>query len=162
MVMDEADRRGDAALFARAKERVLDLLEIGWDHIYGGIVYGINVGHGCYEWPAVKPAGMTVELHERGEVNYVKSHWSVSEVLIATLMAYERGRDPWAARYFSRAKTVCDTKLSLRPHGYPLHLLFTDRIFTYQPHTMRKDNYHYLRALMHCLTILDRLSGQAG
>ena len=115
------------------------------------MVYGINVGQGCFDWPAVKPAGMTVEFRERGEVNYVKSHWSVSEVLIATLMAYERGRHEWAARYFSRAKAVNDKKLSLRPHGYPLHLLFTDRVFTYQPHTMRKDNYHYLRALMHCL-----------
>lgn len=162
MVMDEAGRRGDRELFNRAKERVLDLLEIGWDHIYGGMVFGINVGQGCFEWPVQKPVGMTVEFRERGEVSYVKSQWSVSEVLIATLMAYERDRDEWAARYFRRAKTVNDTKLSLRPHGHPLHLLFTDRVFTYQPHTMRKDNYHYLRALMHCLTILDHLSGQAG
>ena len=160
MVMDEAGRRGDAALFDRAKERVLDLLEIGWDHIYGGVVYGINVGQGCFEWPVVQPAGMTVEFHERGEVNYVKSHWSVSEVLIATLMAYERGRNEWAARYFRQAKDVNDKKLSLRPRSYPLHLLFTDRLFTYQPHTMRKDNYHYMRAVMHCLTLLDRLGGQ--
>ena len=157
MVMDEADRRGDAALFDRAAGRVLDLLEIGWDHIYGGMVFGLNVGQGCFDWPVQKPAGMTVEFRERGEVSYVKSHWSVSEVLIATLMAYERGRAEWAARYFNRAKDVIDTKFSLRPHGYPLHLLFTDRVFTYQPHTMRKDNYHYLRALMHCLAILDRL-----
>ena len=58
--------------------------------------------------PAAKPAGMTVEFRERGEVNYVKSHWSVSEVLIAALMAYERGRNEWAARYFSRAKSAND------------------------------------------------------
>ncbi len=161
MVMDEAGRRGDPALFDRAAERVLDLLEIGWDHIHGGVVYGINVGQGCFDWPAVKPAGMTVEFRERGEFNYVKSHWSVAEVLIATLMVYERRGAEWAERYFSRAKAVNDKKLSLRPHGYPLHLLFTDRVFTYQPHTMRKDNYHYLRALMHCLAILDRLPAKA-
>ena len=162
MVMDEALRRGDSALFDRARDRVLDLLEIGWDHIYGGMVFGINVGQGCFEWPVQKPVGMTVEFRERGEVSYVKSQWSVSEVLIATLMAYERRPDEWAARYFRQAKTVNDTKLSLRPHGYPLHLLFTDRVFTYQPHTMRKDNYHYLRALMHGLAILDRLMAKAG
>jgi N-acylglucosamine 2-epimerase len=160
MVMDEADRRRDAALFGRAKDRVLDLLEIGWDHVYGGVVFGVNVGQGCYEWPVVKPAGMTVEFPERGEYNYVKSQWSVSEVLIATLMAFEQGRDEWAARYFSQAKAVNDRKLSLRPHGYPLHLLFTDRVFTYQPHTMRKDNYHYMRAAMHCLEMLDRMMGR--
>ena len=161
MVMDEAGRRGDPALFDRAADRVLDLLEIGWDHIHGGIVHGINVGQGCYEWPVLKPAGMTVEFRERGEFNYVKSHWSVAEVLIATLMVYERRGAEWAERYFSRAKAVNDKKLSLRSHGYPLHLLFTDRVFTYQPHTMRKDNYHYLRALMHCLAILDRLPAKA-
>jgi N-acylglucosamine 2-epimerase len=160
MVMDEADRRRDAALFGRAKDRVLDLLEIGWDHVYGGVVFGVNVGQGCYEWPVVKPAGMTVEFRERGEYSYVKSQWSVSEVLIASLMAFEQGRDEWAARYFSQAKAVNDRKLSLRPHGYPLHLLFTDRVFTYQPHTMRKDNYHYMRAAMHCLEMLDRMMGR--
>ncbi len=162
MVMDEAARRGDAPLFERAKEKVLDLLEIGWDHIYGGVVFGINVGQGCFDWPVAKPAGMTVEFRERGEVSYVKSHWSVSEVMIATLMAYERSRDEWAARFFCQAKEVNDKKLSLRPHGFPLHLLFTDRVFTYQPHTMRKDNYHYMRAVMHCLAIIDRLTGRAG
>jgi N-acylglucosamine 2-epimerase len=160
MVMDEADRRRDAALFDRAKARILDLLEIGWDHVYGGVVYGVNIGQGCFEWPVVKPAGMSVEFHERGEYNYVKSHWSVSEVLIATLMAFERSRDEWAERYFIEAKDVNDRKLSLRPHGFPLHLLFTDRVFTFQPHTMRKDNYHYMRAVMHCLAILDRMLGQ--
>jgi N-acylglucosamine 2-epimerase len=160
MVMDEADRRRDAALFGRAKDRVLDLLEIGWDHVYGGVVFGVNVGQGCYEWPVVQPAGMTVEFRERGEYSYVKSQWSVSEVLIASLMAFEQGRDEWAARYFSQAKAVNDQKLSLRPHGFPLHLLFTDRGFTYQPHTMRKDNYHYMRAAMHCLEMLDRMMGR--
>jgi N-acylglucosamine 2-epimerase len=160
MVMDEADRRRDAALFGRAKDRVLDLLEIGWDHVYGGVVFGVNVGQGCYEWPVVQPAGMTVEFRERGEYSYVKSQWSVSEVLIASLMAFEQGRDEWAARYFSQAKAVNDRKLSLRPHGFPLHLLFTDRGFTYQPHTMRKDNYHYMRAAMHCLEMLDRMMGR--
>jgi len=157
LVMDEALRRGDRDLFDRAKERILDLLDIGWDHVYGGIVNGIRVGAGCYEWPAVKPAGMTVEFRERGEHNYVKAHWANSEILIATLMIYEHRGEEWAARYFGRAMEVNDEKLSLRPHGYPLHLLFTDRQFTYQPHTMRKDNYHYLRALMHCLQALDRL-----
>jgi mannose/cellobiose epimerase-like protein (N-acyl-D-glucosamine 2-epimerase family) len=157
LVMDEALRRGDPALFDRAKERILDLLDIGWDHVYGGIVNGVHVGAGCYEWPVVKPAGMTVEFKERGEYNYVKAQWAISEVLIATLMIFEHRGEEWAARYFSRAKEVNDQKLSLRPHGFPLHLLFTDRQFTYQPHTMRKDNYHYLRALMHCLKALDRL-----
>jgi len=161
MVMDEAERRHDEALFGLAKSRVLDLLEIGWDHVYGGVVYGVNVGQSCYEWPVVKPSGMTLEFRERGEFNYVKSQWAVSEVLIASLMAFARGRDEWAARYFTAAKEVNDRKLSLRPHGFPLHLLFTDRVFTFQPHTMRKDNYHYMRAAMHCIEMIDRMMGQA-
>jgi mannose/cellobiose epimerase-like protein (N-acyl-D-glucosamine 2-epimerase family) len=157
LVMDEALRRGDPALFDRAKERILDLLDIGWDHVYGGIVNGVHVGASCYEWPPIKPAGMTVEFKERGEYNYVKAHWAIGEILIATLMIFEHRGEEWAARYFARAKEVNDQKLSLRPHGFPLHLLFADRQFTYQPHTMRKDNYHYLRALMHCIKALDRL-----
>jgi mannose/cellobiose epimerase-like protein (N-acyl-D-glucosamine 2-epimerase family) len=157
LVMDEALRRGDQALFDRAKERVLDLLDIGWDHVYGGIVNGVHVGAGCHEWPVVKPAGMTVEFRERGEYNYVKAQWAIAEVLIATLMIYEHRGEEWAARYFSRAKNVNDGKLSLKRHGYPLHLLFTDRQFTYQPHTMRKDNYHYMRAAMHCIKAFDRI-----
>ncbi len=157
LVMDEALRRKDRALFDKAKDRILGLLNIGWDHVYGGIVHGVNVGSGCFEWPVVRPAGMTVEFRERGEYNYIKAHWANSEVLIATLMIFEHGGEDWAARYFAGAKEVNDQKLSLRPHGYPLHLLFTDRQFTFQPHTMRKDNYHYMRALMFCIKALDRM-----
>jgi mannose/cellobiose epimerase-like protein (N-acyl-D-glucosamine 2-epimerase family) len=162
LVMDEALRRNDRALFNWAKDKIIDLLEIGWDHVYGGIVHGVNVGAGCYEWPAVKPSGMTVEFRERGEYNYVKAHWAISEILVATLMVCEHKGEEWAARYFGRALEINDRKLSLRPHGYPLHLLFTDRQFTFQPHTMRKDNYHYVRAAMRCIKMLDRMIAKAG
>lgn len=158
LVMDEARRRGDRALFALAKERMLASLEIGWDEIHGGVVAGVRVGEGCHEWPVSVPAGMTDEFRDRGEYNYMKAHWTIGETMIATIMAFEETREEWAGRYFAKAKSVNDEKFSLRSRGFPLHLLFADRKITFIPHTMRKDNYHYMRACLLCLEAIDRLT----
>jgi hypothetical protein len=55
------------------------------------------------------------------------------------------------------AQDFIDTRLSLKKYGYPLHLLFTDRIATYQPHSSRQENYHNFRSLMLNLRALDRM-----
>ncbi|MDD8014268.1 MAG: AGE family epimerase/isomerase [Acidobacteriota bacterium] len=161
MVMAEARRAGDRALFNLAKERALESLEIGWDEIYGGVVAGVRVGEGCFEWPVLRVAGTSLEFRERGEYSYTKSHWSIGETLIATITAFEDAGEEWADRYFTKAKTVNEEKFSLRPHGYPLHLLFSDRKIAFTPHATRKDNYHYMRACILCMEAIDRMIGSA-
>ena len=57
MVMDEADRRKDAALWQTCAERIHHHVEVGWDYVYGGLAQWINVDQPCYQWPVEDSAG---------------------------------------------------------------------------------------------------------
>ena len=158
MVMEEADRRQDAALWKTCAERIRHHLEAGWDYIYGGLSEWVNVDHPCYQWPAETPPGTHLELHFTGEYEYMKSMWAQSEVMVATLNIFERTRAEWATRYFEMAFHVINEKFSQKKRGYPAgYVLFTDRRITSPPHVARQDNYHPLRQLMLNILTLDRM-----
>jgi hypothetical protein len=160
MAMHEAVRRGDDRLWTLCAERLRRHLDVGWDHVYGGLVIAVNVDHPCHEWPVSRPVGTGLEFRERGEYNYTKSFWSVNEVQIAALHVWERTGEEWAARYFNLAQQVTDEKFSLRGRSYPLYLLFSDRRIGFQPRTFRQDNYHLPRSLALNLLALDRLAAR--
>ena len=159
MVMDEALRRDDQAMFDLAVQQVRRHLDIGWDHVYGGLPEWINVGASGYEWPPMQLPGDRPELRITGEKFYYKSMWANQEVLISTLKIYEHTGAEWAARYFNLAQKVQDEKFSLRRFGLPTYSLREDRRFSFKPeyHTNRQDNYHPLRRLMMNLLALERL-----
>jgi N-acylglucosamine 2-epimerase len=157
MVMDEALRRGDQALWDTCAERIRRHLEVGWDHIYGGLAYFVNVDHGDYVWPPERPVGTGLEFLFVGEYHYMKTLWSLNEILIAALNIFERTRAEWAARFFDMTQEVIDQKFSMKKYGYPGYMLFADRRMTYRPHTARQDNYHPPRQLMLNLLTLDRM-----
>ncbi len=156
MVMDEADRRGDRALWELCAERIHHHLDVGWDHVYGGICQWVNVDQGGYQWPPETPVGTDFAFRFVGEYNYMKTLWGMNEVLVATLKVYERTGAEWAARYFEMAYLVIVEKLSQRKRGLPGYTLFADRHFTPQAHVARQDNYHPLRQLMLNILLLDR------
>ena len=162
MVMDEAVRRNDQPLFTLAAERIRRHFEVGWDPVFGGLLQCVNVDQGCYEWPPEKPAGTTMEFRFRGEYQYVKSMWSMDEVLLSMMKVLEHIGTDWAPLYFTRTQQLVDEKYSLKPHGYPLWLTFADRRFTFQPHTMRKENYHKPRQLVFNILALDRMIQRGG
>lgn len=163
MVMDDALRRRDEKLWELAAGRVRRHLDVGWDHVYGGVADAVNVDHPEYEWPVDRPVETGLEFHQKGEYHYMKSFWAVNEVQVATLPIYERTGAEWAARYFALAQEAREQKFSLRSRGYPLYLLFSDRRFSFQPHTFRQDNYHLPRQLMFNLQVLERMQrAQAG
>ena len=157
MVMAEALRRKDQKLADVCAERLRHHLEVGWDRVYGGLVHAVNVNQGNYQWPVERPVGTGLEFRFDGEYHYMKTLWSLDEVLLATLMVLERQRAEWAARYFTLAQEFIDTRLALKKHGYPLHLLFTDRQATFQLHASRQENYHHFRTLMFNLLALERM-----
>lgn len=157
MVMHEAIRTGDQSLYDLAARRMMQSLEAGWDFIHDGIVHYINVGEGCYDWGYEQPMGMPDRFYGTGEYHYMKSLWSVSEALVATLNLYVRTGSDRARRYFDMNQKCLDEKFSLRSHGYPLHMTFTDREISFRPETARKENYHYPRMLMFNLREIDRL-----
>lgn len=157
IVMDEALRRNDQGLYDTCVERVRRHLDVGWDHIYGGMAQFINVDKRCYQWPTERPLGLGFEFHEVGEYNWVKSSWSLDETRNATLSIIEQRGSEWAVRYFDLAQEAFDKKFSLKQHGFPLFLIFADRKITFQPHSVRQENYHYHRQHMRSLLALDRM-----
>jgi N-acylglucosamine 2-epimerase len=162
MLMDEADRRHDVALWETCAERIRRHLDAGWDHVYGGLIQWVNVDQGCYEWPPETPPGTDFELRFGGEYEYMKTLWCLNEVMIATLKVFERTRAEWAARYYGMAYQLIKEKFSQKSRGYPAgYMLFADRRMTPQPHVARQDNYHPLRQLMLNLLILDSMLGKS-
>ena len=158
MVMDEACRRRDQALWNTCAERIHHHLDVGWDYVYGGLSQWINVDHPTYEWPAETPPGTHLQLHFTGEYEYMKCLWCQNEVLVATLNVLERTGAEWAAEYFGMACRIVNEKFWQKERGYPAgYMLFADRRMTLQPHVGRQDNYHPLRQLMLNILTLDRM-----
>lgn len=157
-VMDEADRRGDDRLFRLCAKRIERHLDVGWDHVYGGLCEWVNVNQFDYEWGPQKLGDQIIDLKMKGEYNYVKSFWALNEVLVATMMIYERLKPDWAAKYFSLAQDVVDRNFSRRAHGQASYVLASDRKMNLVPKSVRQDNYHPLRRLMRNLQVLNRLT----
>ncbi len=157
MVMDEALRTEDLELWDLCAERIRRHIEVGWDWVYGGLAQWINVDQGGYEWPVERPVGTNLEFRFRGEFHYMKTLWSLNEILVACLNIFERTGVEWAARFFGMAQEVIDQRFSRKKQGQPGYMLFADRRMTQQPHVARQDNYHPPRQLMLNLLTLDRM-----
>jgi mannose/cellobiose epimerase-like protein (N-acyl-D-glucosamine 2-epimerase family) len=160
MIMDEALRRKDQALYDLCVERVRHNLEVGWDYIYGGLADSVNVDQGCYQWPVDNPVGTELEFHATGEYKWVKTAWAVDEVLLATMNVIEHKRHEWAVTFFDRAHEMFEQKFSLQRRGYALFQIFGDRRVTFQPHSTRQENYHHARQIMLNLLAMDRMIGK--
>jgi mannose/cellobiose epimerase-like protein (N-acyl-D-glucosamine 2-epimerase family) len=157
MVMEEATRRGDQALWDTCAERVHRHLNVGWDHVYGGVCEWVNVDQGGYVWPPEMPVGTDLEFRYVGEYHYMKALWALNEAMVATLNIYERTGAEWAARYFAMSYKLLNEKFSQKSRGLPGYMLFANRRMTPQPHVARQDNYHPPRQLMLNILSLDRM-----
>jgi mannose/cellobiose epimerase-like protein (N-acyl-D-glucosamine 2-epimerase family) len=137
MVMDEALRRGDNALFGLAAERFRRHVEVSWDGVYGGVFRGLR--------------------HvDRNEWLLDRVLWPQEEVLIGCLMLIEQG-DEWAGKMFRKMYEYVRGHYPLSKHGLPLWIATADRKVTFEPHYNRIENYHHPRHLMLNLQMLERL-----
>jgi N-acylglucosamine 2-epimerase len=157
MVMEEALRTNDIKMWELCAGRIRRHIEVGWDWVYGGLSQLVNVGSGDYVWPVEKPVGTDLEFRFRGEFHYMKTLWSLNEILVACLKVFERTGSEWAARFFEMAQETIDSRFSRRSHDQPGFMLFSDRKMIQQEHVSRQDNYHPLRQLMFNLLSLDRM-----
>jgi mannose/cellobiose epimerase-like protein (N-acyl-D-glucosamine 2-epimerase family) len=160
MIMDEALRRHDQTLYNLGAERLRHHLDVGWDHIYGGLADSVNVNQGAYQWPVDTPVGTNYQFREVGEYKWVKTSWSFDEVLISTMSVIEHQGSEWAVRYFDLARDTFERKMSLKSRGLPLFMAFGERQMAFQPHVVRQENYHHARQLMLNLLALDRMIGR--
>jgi N-acylglucosamine 2-epimerase len=158
MVMEEALRKSDLRLWDLCAERIRRHIEVGWDRVYGGLSQWVNVDRGDYVWPVERPVGTDLEFRFRGEYHYMKTVWSLNEILVACLKIFERTGAEWAARFFGMAQDVIDEKFSRKRLGQAGCMLFSDRRMTQQLHVSRQDNYHPPRQLMLNLITLDRMN----
>jgi mannose/cellobiose epimerase-like protein (N-acyl-D-glucosamine 2-epimerase family) len=157
MVMEEAQRRGDRQLWETCAARIERHLEVGWDRVYGGLSQWVNVDHGGYVWPPENPVGTDLVFRFTGEYHYMKTLWSLNEILVATLNVFEQTGAEWAARYFDLSQRLIDEKFSMKSRGQAGYGLFSNRRMEFPAHTARQDNYHPPRQLMLNLLTLDRM-----
>jgi len=162
MIAEEALRRGDHALWDTCAQRIRKHLDVGWDHVFGGLSEWVNVDQGGYRWPEYTPVGTDLVFRFTGEFFYLKPLWALHEIVVATLLILEQTGAAWALRYFELAQQLIDERFSMKRRGYPGYMLFGDRRMSPVPHTARQDNYHPLRQLMLSILTLDRMIRRGG
>jgi len=138
MVMAEAARRNDNALFELAAKRFKRHVEVAWDNVYGGVFRSLN--------------------HVDKNIWLVdKVLWAQEEVLIGSLMVYEHTGWKWAKDWFIKMYNYVHDKWPLSKHGDSLWDNGTDRKVTYVEHYNRVENYHHPRHLMLNLMAIERM-----
>ena len=160
ILMFEAQRRKDSALFAIAAERMRRHFEVAWDNVYGGIAEAVNVDHGGYVWPLETPPDTELKFQFTGEYSYTKSMWAEDEALIALFHIYEVTGAPWTLEYFSKVYKLVQEKFSMEKYGYATYMMFCDRKMTLQTHATRQENYHNPRQFMFNLVAVERMLKQ--
>jgi N-acylglucosamine 2-epimerase len=139
MVMDEALRRNNRALFDRAAERFRRHLEVSWDGVYGGLFRGLrNVDNN--DWLLDKVL------------------WEQEEALIGCLMLIEYRGERWENEMFQRLYRHVHDRWRLDRYGLPLWITAADRKVTFEPHYNRIENYHHPRHLILNMLALERMA----
>jgi len=143
MIMYEAVRKRDKALFDLAAERFRRHVRVSWDDVYGGVF------NDCYNV-------------DENIWQLKKIHWAQVFVLMGSLSVIEHTNSEWAKEWFDRQNTWIRENFTLKPHGYHLWKATTDRKATFDPRSSRKDIYHHPRHLMLNLLCINRMLERGG
>ena len=145
MVLYEAVRRKDKALFDRAATAFKRHCDVAWDDVYGGLFRSLrHVDQNIWD---VDKVG-----------------WLQQEGLIGSLCLIEHTGDPWAKDFFARLHAWVMDKFPLKKYGHPLWIDGADRkvAFNEGRGTRRAENFHYPRYLMLNLLAFDRMIKRGG
>jgi mannose/cellobiose epimerase-like protein (N-acyl-D-glucosamine 2-epimerase family) len=143
MVMDEAVRRKDRALFELAAARLRRTVEVAWDGVYGGVFRSLN--------DVDKNLWFTDKVL-----------WAQEEALIGMMLAAEHTGNAWARRRFAKLYNYIHEKWPLAKYGFSLWDNATDRKVTFVLHSNRIENFHHPRHLMLNLLAASRLLANGG
>ncbi|MBN1292239.1 MAG: AGE family epimerase/isomerase [Candidatus Latescibacteria bacterium] len=144
MVLYDAIRRKDKALFDRAAEFLHRSAEVFWDDVYGGLLAGLNHVDN-YIWDVRQ-----------------KSEWLQNEVLIGLLCVIEHTGAQWAKDWYDKLHSYVMEKFPLKQYGYPLWFAYADRKLTFTEHYNRCEHFHHPRYLMQNQLALDRMIQKKG
>lgn len=144
MLLDEALRLGDDALFATVAERFRRHVEVAEDRVYGGVFRDLmNVNEN--QWTLDKVL------------------WAQEEVTIGALLVFEHTSAPWAWDLFLKFDRYTRQQYQepLKRLGIPLWVYGANRqvtIETYLKEPARVENYHHPRHLMLNMLRLNRIA----
>ena len=141
MLMPEAMRRRDKALFDLAAERFRRHMEVAWDDVYDGFFRAVEI-HGSYTFDKVL--------------------WLQEEVLIGAAILMEHTTLEWPREWFARTYEYVQDRFYLGPHGYRTFTRGGDRKVTFNSGTSRADIYHHPRHLMRNLLAFQRMAERGG
>jgi N-acylglucosamine 2-epimerase len=151
IVMHEALRIKDRALFDTTKIRIRRLIEMCWDYVFDGWASG--------DYSVVETAKC-----RRGPNVDLKTMWAQCEIMISCLTAMEYTGEVWTREWYDRARAF-----ALKTMPVPGHAVWrqaVDRrgkdIKRVGYSTKRKDNFHQVRMLMLNLLSLERMVGNGG
>ena len=145
MVLYEAVRRKDKALFDLISRHFRRHLEVAWDDVYGGVLR--NLRH-----------------VEKNIWDLDKTGWVQMEVLIGLVCIIEHTGALWAKEFFSKFYPWVIANFPLKRYGLPLWIDGADRRVTFDKGdgTRRAENFHHPRHLMLNLLAIERMIRRGG
>jgi mannose/cellobiose epimerase-like protein (N-acyl-D-glucosamine 2-epimerase family) len=143
MIMYEARRRGDVALFDGAARHFRRHCEVAEDRVYGGLFRNLTDV-------------------DRNVWTMDKTLFPHQEALVGALMLIEEIGDPWACEFYTELEEYVRSRFPMEHSGSPLWQLVSDRFVGPTPNMTRAENYHHPRFLMLNLQALDRLIQRGG
>lgn len=138
MIMAEAQRKGDKAMFDLAASRFRRHAEVAWDDVYGGIF-------------------RCLEDVDKNIWQIDKVQWAQAEFLTGLMLLIEHCGDSWAYRWFEKAYNYVIENYPLKKYGYSLWNIDGDRKMTFRKEAVRVENYHHPRHLMLNILSLERM-----
>ncbi|MFW5811942.1 MAG: AGE family epimerase/isomerase [Alkalispirochaetaceae bacterium] len=144
-ILEEARRRGDDALAARAYPIIDWALERGWDETYGGLLYFIDIEgkqQPSLEWD-------------------MKLWWPHNEAIYATLLAYHMSGQKRYYSWFERILAYSLAHFEDREHGEWIGYLHRDgSVSMHLKGNMWKGPFHLPRQQLYCHKLLKEMTAQ--
>jgi mannose/cellobiose epimerase-like protein (N-acyl-D-glucosamine 2-epimerase family) len=144
MVLYDAVRTRDKALFDRAAAYLRRSAEVFWDDVYGGMLAGLE----------------HVDLNVWNVEQ--KSLWLQQEFLIGFLCIIEHTGAQWAKDWYAKLHEYLMAKFPLKQYGFPLWIAYADRKITFVKNYNRCEHFHHPRYLMQNMLALDRMIARGG
>ena len=143
MIMYEAVRRKDKALFDRSYEMFKRHAIVSKDYVYGGYYDNCtNVDQNNWE--------------------LAKVFYAQAFILMNSLYHIEHMADQWSKNIFSDQYAWVQEKLPLKKYGYALWLKPRDRFVTFFPEETQKSVYHHPQHIMLNLASARRMMDRGG
>jgi mannose/cellobiose epimerase-like protein (N-acyl-D-glucosamine 2-epimerase family) len=143
MLMREAVRRKDRALWNITVERFRRHVEVAWDDVYGGAFRALyDVDRNLWATDKVS--------------------WLQEEILIGAMIMIGHAGDLWAGEQFGRTWEYVLDNFALKRHGFPLWNYHTNRKAEFERHAGTIEMFHHPRHLMENIITLEALEKRGG